>query len=154
MFKELEKASNLEALKKIYRKLALQYHPDQYGDDGTAFIKLQETFEKMHETLKGIDKDSWRHKDSASDFMSVINAIMDYNINIEIVGSWIWVNGTGTYEIKEKLKNLKFWWSSKNKTWIYSGKQGKTRRKATNRNAREVYNVEVLRTQKVLSCSN
>ena len=151
MFTELEKASNLEALKKTYRKLALQYHPDQYGDDGTAFIKLQEAFEKMHETLKGIDKDSWRHKDSASDFMSVINAIMDYNINIEIVGSWIWVNGTGTYEIKEELKNLKFWWSSKHKTWIYSGQAGKTKRRATKINPKEHYNVEQVKSQKLLA---
>ena len=154
MFKELLNANNLEELKKMYRKLAIKFHPDHYHDDGTAFIELQKEFERLHDKLKNSDKKAKNHTYTATDFMNIINKIMKYNVTIEIIGSWIWVSGGETFNIKDDLKKMKFWWSRKNKSWIYSGEAGKTRRKATNRNAREVYNVEVLRTQKVLSYSN
>ena len=148
-------ATNVEELKKMYRKLAIKYHPDHSKDDGKAFIALQEAFEMLHDKLKSGDKDAWKHKESASDFMNIINEIIKYNVDIEIIGSWIYVKGTETKTIKDEvLKPLKFWWSRKHKSWIYSGKQGRTRRRATNKNPRDIYNVEVVKIQKSLAYSN
>src|SRR5574344_377644 len=156
MFKEflelLSIATNVEELKKAYRKLALKYHPDHAKDDGKAFIALQEAFETLHDKLKSNDKDAWKHKESASDFLNIINEIIKYNIDIEIIGSWIYVKGTEKKSIKDTVLNpLKFWWSRKHKAWIYSGKQGRTRRRATNKNPRDIYHVEVVRKQKALA---
>lgn len=151
----LSKSANVEELKRVYRKLALKYHPDHAKDDGKAFIALQEAFEQLHDKLKAGDKEAWKHKDTASQFMDIINEIIKYNVDIEIIGAWIFVKGIETKTIKDDvLKPLKFWWSKKHLAWIYSGQQGRTRRRATNKNPREIYNVEVVRTQKVLSYSN
>ena len=159
MFKEfieiLSVATNVEELKKMYRKLAIKYHPDHSKDDGSSFIALQEAFEMLHDKLKSGDKDAWKHKESASDFMDIINEIIRYNVDVEIIGSWIYVKGTETKAIKDTvLKPLKFWWSRKHLAWIYSGQQGKTRRRATKKNPRDIYNVEVVRTQKALAYNN
>lgn len=148
-------ATNVEELKKAYRKLAIKYHPDHAKDDGKAFIALQEAFEALHDKLKAGDKEAWKHKESASDFMTIINEIIKYNVDIEIIGSWIYVKGTEAKVIKDEvLKPLKFWWSRKHLAWIYSGKQGRTRRRATNKNPRDIYHVEVVRKQKSLAYSN
>lgn len=151
----LSKAQNVEELKKMYRKLAIKHHPDHYKDDGSSFIALQEAFEQLHDKLKSNDKEAWKHKESASDFMDIINEIIRYNVDVEIIGSWIYVKGTEAKAIKDDvLKPLKFWWSRKHLAWIYSGKQGRTRRRATNKNPRDLYNVEVVKTQKALAYSN
>ena len=151
----LSKAQNVEELKKMYRKLAIKHHPDHAKDDGKAFIDLQQAFEMLHDKLKSNDKEAWKHKESASQFMDIINEIIKYNIDIEIIGSWIYVKGTETKAIKDDvLKPLKFWWSRKHLAWVYSGQQGRTRRRATKKNPREIYNVEVVRKQKALSYSN
>lgn len=151
----LSQSKNVEELKKLYRKLALKYHPDISKDDGKAFIALQEAFEQLHDKLKDGDKDAWKHKDTASQFMDIINEIIKYNVDIEIIGAWIYVKGDNTKSIKDEvLKPLKFWWSRKHKSWIYSGQQGRTRRRATNKNPRDIYNVEVVRTQKALAYNN
>ena len=151
----LSQSKNVEELKKAYRKLAIKYHPDHSKDDGSSFIALQEAFEQLHDKLKAGDKEAWKHKESASQFMDIINEIIKYNIDIEIIGSWIYAKGDNTKAIKDDvLKPLKFWWSRKHLAWIYSGQQGRTRRRATKKNPREIYNVEVVRKQKALSYSN
>lgn len=40
------------------------------------------------------------------------------NINIEIVGCWIWVDGN-TYEHKDSLKALGFKWAREKKKWYF-----------------------------------
>ena len=40
------------------------------------------------------------------------------NINIEIVGCWIWVDGN-TYEHKDALKALGFKWAREKKKWYF-----------------------------------
>ena len=151
----LSKAQNVEELKKAYRKLAVKYHPDHAKDDGKNFIALQEAFETLHDKLKDGDKEAWKHKESASEFMNIINEIVKYNIDIEIIGSWIYAKGDNTKAIKDDvLKPLKFWWSKKHRSWIYSGKQGRTRRRATKKNPRDIYSVEVVKKQRALSYSN
>lgn len=145
MFKELLQATSLEELKKAYRKLAKQYHPDHSKDDGANFIKLQELFESLFNKLKNADKDAWKHKEAPSEFMELINKLMEFpNLDIEQVGGWLYVSGKGTFDAKEQLKALKFWWSTKHKSWIYSGPNGKTQRRATKIDPKKFYGSEKL----------
>ena len=52
----------------------------------------------------------------------VARILLDYNglqnINIEIVGCWIWVDGN-TYEHKDTLKALGFKWAREKKKWYF-----------------------------------
>lgn len=49
----------------------------------------------------------------------VLQQIISFsNINIEIVGCWIWVDGA-TYEYKDSLKTLGFKWAREKKKWYY-----------------------------------
>lgn len=146
MFKTLTEATTLEELKKAYRALAKKHHPDHANDDGANFIKLQETFEKLFNQLKNSDTDAWKHKaQTPSEFMELIEKLMQFsNLEIEQIGAWLYVTGQGTFNAKEELKNLKFWWSSKHKAWIYSGPNGKTQRRATKVNPRNIYGSEKL----------
>lgn len=51
---------------------------------------------------------------------NVINNIVSFDgVNIEVVGSWIWVDGN-TFTYKEELKKLGFKWSKNRKKWHFS----------------------------------
>lgn len=51
---------------------------------------------------------------------NVINNIVSFDgVNIEVVGSWIWVDGN-TFPYKEELKKLGFKWSNNRKKWHFS----------------------------------
>mgnify|MGYP006895910317 CR=1 FL=1 len=51
---------------------------------------------------------------------NVINNIVSFDgINIEVVGSWVWVDGN-TFTYREELKKLGFKWSKNRKKWHFS----------------------------------
>ena len=124
--KYFKNINSLEELKKEYKRLAMKNHPDRGGNEEV--MKMINTeYEKMFNILK--DKKEKENKkdnketctnESAFDFISIIDKLININnINIELVGSWIWVDGN-TYPIKELLKELKFQWSSGKKKWYYT----------------------------------
>lgn len=90
-------AKNLQELRKEYKKLMVANHPDNGGDVATC----QEI--TADEALR-----------------NVINNIVSFDgLNIEVVGSWIWVDGN-TYPYREQLKKLGFKWSKNRKKWHFS----------------------------------
>lgn len=116
-----------EELKKQYKKLAKQYHPDN-GGDSEIMKAINNEFEKYTSFGEGNSKDTTSNNStSRNNFTNIINSIINYNIEIEICGSWIWLTGD-TYSIKEELKNLGFRWSSSKKKWYYTEQEkSKTR---------------------------
>jgi len=43
-------------------------------------------------------------KQQANDFISIIDQLLKHNnIEVEIIGTWLWVRGKGTYDIKDTL---------------------------------------------------
>lgn len=56
-----------------------------------------------------------------------IKDLKNPNIKIEKVGDWLWVSGK-TYNIKEKLKEMGFLFSSSKRAWFFNGEQKKTRK--------------------------
>lgn len=128
------KATTLEDLKKEYKQLAKKFHPDMNKDKDTTsiFVAVRDQYEKIFAQLLKSDKKSYQHKEAANDtaFRDAIDALIKYaDINIEIVGSWVWVSGN-TFGIKDELKNLGFKWSKSNKKWYLGEISGPKKKRA------------------------
>lgn len=145
-------AINLEELKKEYRSLAKKFHPDMNLDKDTTaiMVAISAEYEKLFAILKREDRNGFKHKESATDmsFRSIIDALVKYEeINIEIVGSWIWVSGN-TYNIKDVIKGLGFKWSSSNKKWYYGEVSSKKKKAISWDKKVEKYGLDTVQVSK------
>lgn len=120
----------LEELKKQYKKLAMQHHPDVGG----SVEKMQEInaeYDKLFAALKNIRRTAdgktytsqTENTESANDFKKIINKLINLKgINIEICGSWLWVTGD-TYRHRNTLKSLKFRFSKSKTAWYFHNEE-------------------------------
>ena len=113
-----EGCKTIEEIKKRYRTLAQKYHPDHGGsNDDMVQINLQ--YEKMCAWAKNHSTTEQDKDFNINDgFREVINKIINLNIDIEIIGCWIWVTGN-TKPHKDTLKQAGFWWASKKCVWYW-----------------------------------
>jgi DnaJ-class molecular chaperone len=122
----------MEELKKAYKTLAKQFHPDLNRDKDTTKIMqdINNEYDNLFAQLKDVKTDKEGHTDSFN-YRDVVNNIVKFDaITIDIIGSWIWVYGE-TYSIKETLKSLGFKWSGSNKKWYWTENLTTKRKKAT-----------------------
>jgi len=123
--------NSLNDLKKEYRKLAKQYHPDCNSTDTNQVMKninrqYKLLFEQLKHTKNTTDNENNQYE-NVHTFMNIINEYIKYqNMNIDIVGSWLWIDGN-TYTIKDKSKET-------------GSKLSKNKRKVT---TRIVYQVKI-----------
>ena len=107
--------TSLNDLKKEYRKLTKQYHPDCNSTDTNQVMKninrqYKLLFEQLKHTKNTTDNENNQYE-NVHTFMNIINEYIKYqNMNINIVGSWIWIDGN-VYEIKNQLKETGSKWS-------------------------------------------
>lgn len=137
---------NLEELKKAYRNLCKTYHPD-INPDGLEIMKvLNNEYEELFNNLKFTTNNTTDEK--ATDFIDLIKNIINLDITIEIIGSWIWVSGN-TYDHKEILKENGFKWASKKKMWYLNptGTKKKTSKKYDINEIKSMYNTQTVKTQ-------
>ena len=114
----------LEELKKAYKKLAKQYHPDLNGGTTNDIMKeinreydiLFERVKNFHTTADGKTYEKATTETSA-EFRDIINKIINFNIDIEIIGTWVWC--FNSYEYREQLKSLGFKYSASKKAWCW-----------------------------------
>ena len=99
--------------------------------------QLNNEYDYLKTVLKNdvtIDKDYLKETIFSMDyFKDIITELLKYNhITIEIVGSWVWISGIGTYAIKDEILynkfNCKFSKSQKKFYW-YNGIDRDNRRK-------------------------
>ena len=127
--------SNLEELRKQYKELLKQFHPDNPQGSTEATQQINSEYDRLFKVLKdkheskatgntadGNKSDFNKMKyDFAEDqkLREVLQQIIRFEgINIEIVGCWIWVDGN-TYEYKDALKDLGFKWAREKRMWYF-----------------------------------
>lgn len=128
--------NSVEQLKKQYKTLCKKYHPDLNKDTDTNDImkainaeyeKLFAKYKDIHETADGETYTAREStKEQSEDFINIINSIIKFNIDIEIIGSWVWC--FNSYEYREQLKALGFKYASKRKAWVWHSGEHKPRK--------------------------
>jgi curved DNA-binding protein CbpA len=114
----------LEELKTLYRKLAMEHHPDRGGSNEAMKAVNNEydaLFPKLKDRHKTKDGEQYTAKqptaETADHFKDLISELMRMDgITIEIIGCFVWVTGD-TKPHRERLKSLKFQWHSKKTAW-------------------------------------
>lgn len=157
--KWFEKINSVESLKKQYKTLCKKYHPDLNHDRDTndimkeinnEYAELFERYKNIHENESG---ETYTAKESTTersdDFINIINSIINFNIDIEIIGSWVWC--FNSYEYREQLKALGFKYAAKKKAWCWHSGEYKARRsKKTLAEIRETYGSETIKNKEEL----
>ena len=130
MNKYFENINTLEELRKQYKELLKQYHPDNGGNLET-MQELNAEYDSLFKVLKNIHESSntgnsstkYHYNNMKYDFAEdgllreMLNKVINFSgIDIELIGAWIWVSGN-TYEHKKELKELGFKWAPQKKMW-------------------------------------
>lgn len=117
-------ARTAEELKALYFKTVKELHPDN-GGDPEAFKEMQAEYTKTWDRLKNIhtaaDGNEYTKEttETAAEFMDILEKVINLpEIQIEICGRWIWINGN-TYPVKDQLKAAGFKFAGKKKAWYY-----------------------------------
>lgn len=161
--KYFKNVNTLEELRKEYKKLLKKYHPDNAGGSEEATKEINNEYEKLFDILKNQsssqkEKEQFNAKMDEA-FRDILNQIIDLDVDVEIIGTWIWVGGN-TYAIKETLKRLGFNWIGKRKMWAWHEEEY-TKRRNSNKTLDELrsyYGSEVIKqgkkngTYKALAC--
>jgi len=146
---------------KLYRKLAMENHPDKGGDTATMQTINAEfdyvlksklwTDRKKHETNRQSEARAegreWKGQVmTVAEVQAVGQKLYDALIQVahlddlifEVCGDWLWVNGeTKTY--KDALKKAGFWWSSPKAAWYVQGSKSHSRGGYTMEQIRDAY---------------
>ena len=112
--------TTLKVLKMRYRELCKLNHPDLGGS--TAIMQeINAQYERMLARVHD-DKGENLNEESINiekDLMNIINKIVALKgLIIEVTGRWIWVTGQ-TYQVKDYLKGLGFFWAHKKAAWYW-----------------------------------
>ena len=120
-------ASTVETVKMMYRKLALENHPDRGGDTAT-MAEINRQYEEALKRLDGTESDGRTYRYDAakeSEIMDVIRALLAIpGIEVDLVGRWLWISGE-TRPVKDRLKALGCRWSPDKSLWYWRSADSK-----------------------------
>ena len=113
--------SKIEELRKRYRELLKQYHPDNGGNEET-MKEINLEYDRVFADLSRFSSNSGQctgeeQKAENEAFKTILNQIININTDIEIIGSWVWIHGG--YEYRELLKSIGFKFAPKKKCWCW-----------------------------------
>lgn len=123
----------VEELRKRYRELLKKHHPDNSGNEETMKEinrQYDDVFARISHENKS-DGESTTYDDKAEDkaLREVLQKIIHINADVEIVGSWLWVE-KGSYEYRQLLKEVGFHYASRKRAWYWhSGEYHKRSKK-------------------------
>lgn len=123
--------TSVEEIKKHYRELAREHHPDIGGDTATmqAINSQYESALLRQDGTESKGSDGKTHKyyykadveRAVRDaFIASLKAAKAKNVSVEsaIIGTWVWVKGD-TKPIKDDLKDAGFRWQGHRKAWSF-----------------------------------
>ena len=119
--------TNINELKKAYRKLCQLNHPDN-GGNAKVMADINDQYTKLFNELKtahnaNCNNSSNETKNDATrpinecpeEFINIIMALVSLKgLNVELCGNWIWISGD-TKDHKDALKTIGCRWASKKK---------------------------------------
>ncbi len=114
----------LEELKKAYKKLVFELHPDVSGrDTEKAFQQMQNEYDNVFARVKNIHQNSEgetytkENNEMPDVFKDLVAQLATMNgVDVEIIGTFVWLSGQ-TLMHKDRIKALGFRWSSNKKMW-------------------------------------
>ena len=115
---------NITDLKKKYKELLFKYHPDVKGGNGEEMKIINSEYDYL---LKHIQEGADEKEINVNDnFKEVLNKLIKYDLTMEIVGSWLWISGKDTFNLKDNLfKELNIFYSRGKKKFFYNGQDSK-----------------------------
>lgn len=144
--KYFTKPQTLEELKKQYKKLAFENHPDRGGNAET-MKKINVEYDELFQKLKNVHKNAngETYKTETAEPPEMFKNIIE---KIIIFGAWIWLTGN-TFPHREQLKELKFRFSNSKKAWYFhnDGYVRKTKKRYTLDEIRDLYGVEKIKNK-------
>lgn len=118
--------TNLDELKKEYRRLAMSNHPDRGGDPET-MKAINDEYESRFSILKHQQNAAASASESGArwttetprEFVNVLSKLIGLDgLEIELCGSWLWFSGN-TYSHRDALKSAGCRWSRSKKMWYW-----------------------------------
>ena len=133
-FTYIKNVSTLEELKKMYKKLALEMHPDCGGNEEEMKVlnnEYDELFKKLKNTHRNFEGETYTKEttETPEEFKEIIEKLFKLKmeqVEIEIIGSFIWLTGN-TKPYKDELKAMSFRYSAKKVAWYKAPEDYKKR---------------------------
>lgn len=119
-----------DELKKAYKKLALELHPDK-GGKHEDFVEMSNEYQDLLKRILSGKFDSEKVESELKideQMREALEKIIHLEITIEIVGSWIWLSGN-TFPYKTEIKEAGFKFAGKKKAWYWNDGTFKKRSK-------------------------
>jgi curved DNA-binding protein CbpA len=155
--------NTLEELRKQYKELLKKYHPDNPQGSTEATQEINSEYDNLFKLLKNRHEhksDNANDNNNSYDNMKydftediklrevLQHIIILEGINIEIIGSWIWVDGN-TYEHKDTFKTLGFRWAKEKKKWYFHTEafRKRSKRKLSMDDIRDYYGSTEVKTE-------
>lgn len=123
MKKWFQDVNTIEELRKQYRILMKKYHPDMPEGNPKAAQEINNEYDTLfttfHTAFKQENADSWNPytPEENEHFKEILKEIIAFNMEIEVIGNWIWC--FDCYAYKDKLKKLGFKWAKKKQAWVW-----------------------------------
>lgn len=109
----------LEEVKRRYKELAMQHHPDKGGNTAT----MQEINNEYESICKNpffeFATKSEQEQQEFIKYPEIINQVIGLQgVIIELIGNWIWISGN-TYPHRQTLKQIGFYFAPKKAIWYF-----------------------------------
>ena len=111
MRKWFKDVTTIEELRKRYRELLKMYHPDNEKGSVEITQEINAEYDLVFSILsreKQEDSQSYTQEENEQ-FKAIMNAIIGFNITIEVIGSWMryWLLQSGTMSVRGRFIGIK-----------------------------------------------
>lgn len=117
-----QNCTTIDEVKSLYKKLAMQHHPDRGGDTATMQVINKEYAFACARLAKGagLSEEEVNNEMNVSEaYRQAIEQIIHLpGITVELIGFWIWVTGD-TKPVKDALRQARFIYAHKKQAWFF-----------------------------------